>query len=322
MTSAPTLSREVQEELVRRVLNGHEQSLLRLAMRGKSLAAIAQLYRQYEGENAVEEALVAIKRKLERAAGQRLKAATDPTRARVRHLPQVAVEVSAADPALVAQGAGSLGSSGSNGRMEKPARPAEPARVSETPPNGAAPASDRGGPSSSGSSVVAASPAPGRRSAGWGEARKLVLAALERGPLTVPELLRVTGISRSSASRVFVELREQDKIAGMLMPREPGKPGGSFKVWRLVEPGECAHGRPHVECGECAPPLPGVDAGKQNGNGLPAELPEPEFPPRFAEGTFDAQALWDSLSPERQKLLVRVVLREAVYPAVTSVLLG
>lgn len=64
---------------MREVLSDHERNMLRVAGKGKSLSAMAQLYRQYEGENGVRDALAKIREKVEKALQASVEQAHEPS---------------------------------------------------------------------------------------------------------------------------------------------------------------------------------------------------------------------------------------------------
>lgn len=71
-TGVATASRGLAAEVIREVLSEHEQRLLSMATKGKSLDGLAKLYRQYDGPNGVQDALDKIKAKIEERLQQRV----------------------------------------------------------------------------------------------------------------------------------------------------------------------------------------------------------------------------------------------------------
>jgi len=190
-------------ELLREVLSQDERTLWGYYSRGKSLGAIAQLQRQYEGPNGVREAIEQIEVKLTRAAnGER---PLETVLADLREQPDAAGLPIRSVPAGSMNGAGA-----------------------EPPPSVAAPPGDqRQRPSSGRLPAVAETPARRPPNAVIGMAReRAIRELLERRSATVAELAEEMDVKRNVVDNALARMSSKGIVVA------EGSRGGS-RLWKL-----------------------------------------------------------------------------------------
>lgn len=321
-TDRPTLSRDLQREVINTALTERERNLLRLSSR-QSLFSIAKLYREYVDEDGVQAALDAIREKMEKAAGRRAeRAARGERRIPGRELTEAAgidpeseeaetvtkpERVTAQMPVLRSS---SVGTSGSKGKMPDAGAAREPARESATPPNDAAPAS---GPSASASTAVDATPPK------LTERERTMVALLHTRRRSAKAMIVILGVNQSVGKTAVAKLGQKGVIERTEQNAYdwPGAThhGRPSRVWKLVDEPE---GVEMVDADLlAADSVPGTR--KSSGGGASEPVPEPaaaetELPATPAPARdepvpeFDARKLWDGLSLEQREDMLTVAM--------------
>lgn len=228
---------DVDAQLMREVLDDHEQALMRHVARGKSLHVIAQLYRQYEGENGVMHRINEIRAKLKTAAEQR-------AMARELGLEDDPDDTGGIPVRTVPASESMNGAGGANGHV-----------AVDVPPAAAPPASSSRLP------AVVDSPAPRRQSnAVIGmERERAVLEILARGPATAAAMVEEIGCSPTGLDNALARMRIAKTVV------RSGKVEGRGGGWIYTLPSSTALDRPAPE----PPPARTTEA-------RPVPEPEPE----------------------------------------------
>lgn len=265
---------ELRARVVNDVLDSHEQLLYLRHKAGKSLHALAQLYRQYEGENGVQEALNKIHGKVEEALRSRVTgtSAADVVRKQIAAdeddgLGGLPIRTRTPSRRPVRPPSRTSGGGGLNGthranlaRSKDGAGAAGEPRA--TPPIQPAPARPSDGrPSSPILDTPASSPSRAPRAAGEprrsGFAAEAVLEALEGGPKIPSEIGAAVTFSKASVCRALALLEEQGRVIDTRFRRVGPLGGKPSKVWGL--PG--AEMAPHLGTAPATFPLVDMPSG-------------------------------------------------------------
>lgn len=240
----PTLSRDLQRQIMETALSEHERNLLRLATR-KSLFSIAKLYRQYGDEAGVQRALDEIREKIENAAGRRVeRAVRGDQRTPGRALTEAAgidpesEEAEAVKPdTRITSKMPPLRSapvaSAANGKMPSAGVAREPARESATPPNGATPAPDSSGPSESASTPTGGSPPK------LTAREQTMVGLLRTRRRSAKAMIVVLGVSPSVGKTAVIKLHNKGVIERTEQNAydwpDATHHGRPSRVWKLVD---------------------------------------------------------------------------------------
>lgn len=353
---APTLSRELQREIIRTCLSEHERNLLRMKASGKSEFSIVKLYRQYGDEAGVRRALEAIHAKIEDAAARRLD--------RTQRVMDAPVEDAASEAAGIEPGASieqdememPSRAPTREERFEQAARDVEsetgasmadagaPAERTASLSSHGAPAPDAD-PSPNGSSPPSASPAPaGARAAvrqAAGERESEVVALLGERRQTPKRMAATLGVDDRVLKQVVIRLNDKGiaERTGENARDWPGAPshGRPSRVWKLVVEPEGVKAPEHVTGSTEPTRRAPVKVSKiaptgECQHGAPHTLCRVCCPSLPIEGNtpvanavehFDARKLWDRMTPEQREELLNVALEDiSLADAITSACRG
>lgn len=211
-------SAALQIDVINEVCNEHEKTLLRRVAQKKSPHALAQLYRgRYEGENGVEEAVDAIKRKIEERMRERLNGSAARAPRAPAPKPRPGDEDDDGDGGMPVR------------RVGRNDSPAQPKRGSTTRPPTTAPAR-------ASSTPTKPAPAPPETETEKRDAR--VTALLKEQPRSGASIAERLGVSRSLVRKSLERLqaRRIAEPSGEATYDYKRKSGGGppATAWRLV----------------------------------------------------------------------------------------